>query len=154
MLSYFNHFKSESFKKYLVHWKKLIIIGIALLSPVLFMELSQNQFLYTFGYTFMYLGAGALLVGMIGADIGKSVISKCMAFIGARSYAVYLFHPIAAWIACKTFNPMANFDGWFLWMMCYLVLSIIFGIGVFYSVELPILKIRDKLFPELIKKKV
>lgn len=152
VLSYWRHFHLESFFKFSQHWPKLLPFGIACLSPVVFWELSQSRFLYTWGYTLISVGTGAILIAMLGGDLGRGLPSRVMAFIGARSYSIYLFHPAAAWFACRNFNPTQNFDSWLTWACCYFVLSIGFGVGMFYIVESPMLKLRDALFPDLTKK--
>jgi peptidoglycan/LPS O-acetylase OafA/YrhL len=147
VISYWKHFNLEFFQSLLRKWFLLLIFGLVCISPAIFHELSQSKYIYTFGYTQIYLGAGCILMGMLGGNFGDNFLGKILAFIGARSYSIYLWHAAGAWIAGKLINPLAGFDGWFLWLVCYIVCSLGLGIGMFYLVEAPILKFRNTFFP-------
>jgi peptidoglycan/LPS O-acetylase OafA/YrhL len=147
LLSYWKHYENSNFEKITRHWRKLLAVGVACIAPVFFVELSQSRFIYTIGYTLIYLGAGALLLGMLGSGVGYGLTGKTMAFVGARSYSIYLCHAPAAWISGRNYNPTQGLGGWVSWVICYLLLALIFGLGMFYLVESPMLKVRNKLFP-------
>ena len=146
---------------YNYHWLKfneiakrfrypLLSAGVVLIAPVFFLE-HGTRFIYTIGLTLVYLGSGLILMAVIDSNLNSNLLVLGLARVGFYSYSIYLWHmPIATEIASAKqsflthWNREAN-------TIIYLLGSILFGILMSKIVELPMLKLRDKLFPSLVK---
>ena len=118
-----------------------------MLSPAFFFELSTTPYLYTVGFTQFYLGSGLLLMGFLGADYKLNAFTRCLAFVGARSYSIYLWHGPCSWFADKRFDVTVDLFNWTAYATNYYFGSIFFGILMAALVEFPILKLRERYFP-------
>jgi peptidoglycan/LPS O-acetylase OafA/YrhL len=78
--------------------------------------------------------------------MGTNRAARIVAYIGSRSYSIYLWHFPLAWFLHQ---PQAHLSmippGWFY--LLYLVVSVVFGILVSNVIEMPTLKWRDRLYP-------
>ncbi len=120
-------------------WPLAVAAG-ALALPAFFLEIGSGWYLHTVGLTGLALASGVLLLFALrwpGAW-------RPLAFIGAYSYSIYLWHiPVRffglAWLPREA-SPLAR-------GAAYLALSI--GIGIFaaWLIERPFLAWRDRLFP-------
>lgn len=141
LLSYCRYYYPLLFGRFQNRW--LLLPGIMALVPCFVFELETTPFIYTIGFTLNYIGSGMILLAVIGTS-PKSIISSAVAFLGARSYSLYLWHipvQLAAWRISSN---------WYLYAVVYLIGSIIVGIGMNVVVETPLLKIRDFFFPAAI----
>ena len=78
--------------------RQLLVLGAALFLPAFLFEVKTHPFMYTAGLTVLYLGGGAILLGSIYSRVPRNSLVRPLAFIGSRSYSVYLWHlPVFAW---------------------------------------------------------
>src|SRR5205814_1907553 len=73
-----------------------ILAGVFLISPG-FLLTQETPWMYTYGFTVLYLGFGAILIGMLSAPMELmprvlQVFLRPFAFIGGFSYSIYLWH--------------------------------------------------------------
>ena len=145
LLSYSAHFKpfSISGKTRIA----LLMIFIAAYIPPFTWTLETTRFIYTFELSALYLGGGALLLAVNGLE-SRSLPARGIAFIGSRSYSIYLWHmSMALWgvrLAQKLIGLHLN---WYGYAAVYLVGSIMAGIVMAEIIEFPIIRLRDRLFP-------
>jgi peptidoglycan/LPS O-acetylase OafA/YrhL len=137
VLSYLRAFEPLLFAR-IAHSRLTLIPLAAAIAVLAFIPLS-SPLMHTLGFTVLYLGFGALLLVMLvrvpGA--GATRLLKPVAEIGLNSYSIYLWHmPIALMLA----HTRALF-------VPYIASSIVLGILAAKLIELPTLRLRDRLFP-------
>ena len=152
LLSYYYHFHTEQTLAFARKYRwPLIAVGFLLLVPV-YTHVQWDYFVHTFGFMYAYVGfAILLLVSLTFAIPTKgpaSVPFRIVAFCGAYSYGIYLWHmPVKLW------GDM-YLQRWFGWdtslrreLLVYLIGS--FAVGIFFSaiIEYPMLRLRDRWFP-------
>lgn len=158
VLSYYFHFQKDALRRFLrprSHRIALALFSALLISPCIFLTF-HSFFTLTFGFTFLYLGFGALLLlSLLGEfslpgglrRIGSRVGSG-LARIGSYSYSIYLWHvPVAVWGLHRLHKIWPKKTGTVTDFVLYLIASI--GVGIFMAnlIEFPVLKLRDRLFP-------
>ena len=104
-------------------------------------------YMHTVGFTQLYVASGLLLVGFLGRDSKPTMSTNLLAFVGSRSYSIYLWHGPALWFADERFAVTANLFNWCAWTANYLGGAIFMGIAMAALVEFPVLKLRDRLLP-------
>jgi len=153
LLSYFHHFRHEQVQDLVKNnTKVLLVVSLLLLAPALRWSLF-DPFMHSFGFTFLYLGYGGLLLLAVYCVDDKKImdmkIFRFMARIGVYSYSIYLWHILLARVF-KYFVWPAHAH-YFLFscinLFIYIVGSVGLGIIMSLAIEMPLLHLRDKLFP-------
>ena len=104
-----------------------------------------SEFMSTLGLTTLYLGFGCLLARSVMLPTSNNLLARLTAWIGKHSYSIYLWHiPIRAILNRGQVN--------FTYFVFGCSVSIIFGAAMSKLIEIPSLKIRDRLFPAFSKK--
>jgi peptidoglycan/LPS O-acetylase OafA/YrhL len=149
LLSYFWHFYPLRFRALLYPWRRwLIVAGALLFLPAFVFPVESTPFLYTGGLTLFYLGGGALLVGLLLAPIPVNAVTRFLAFLGARSYSVYLWHlPVIVWGIPSLEMVVGGRLPFVVRAALYVAGSFAFGVLMAKLVENPALALRDRLFP-------
>jgi peptidoglycan/LPS O-acetylase OafA/YrhL len=129
-----------------------------LLSTV-FLFPRDSRLFSTFGFTWLYLGFGGVLLLSIylqGILRGKTArfmgaIGTGAAYVGMYSYSIYLWHGptnalfpgfVRRLLRVSSFNEYERFA-------VYAVGSLVIGITMSKIIEYPVLRLRDKIFPAL-----
>jgi len=147
VLSYFYQFHEAKFTEFVNRWRTWIFgLSLALLAPMFFIG-QYDRWMYTYGFSCLYLGYGLLLIGVVqlSLDIAPKVFYaplRALAYVGTFSYSIYLWHgfasTVASWIPSRfACARLASF-------YCGAIL-----IGVITSklLEIPVLRFRDYIFP-------
>jgi peptidoglycan/LPS O-acetylase OafA/YrhL len=151
LLGYWSQFHTDWFWAFIrKHHNLLTLLSLALISPcVIFGQPGDvvappNPFLYTFGFTCIYLGFGLLMclfllvpvpaTGLLG-HLGRS-----MAGIGKYSYSIYLWHLPLIFIMQKYSIMKAQSA-----LILYYPVCIFLGIVMAKVIEEPSLRLRDYL---------
>jgi peptidoglycan/LPS O-acetylase OafA/YrhL len=137
MLSYLPAFKPFLFVR-IAHSRLSLIPPAVAIALLAFLQLS-SPLMHTVGFTVLYLGFGALLLVTLDRVPGARAtkLLKPVAEIGLNSYSIYLWHmPIALMLA----HTRALF-------VPYIAASIVLGILSARLIEVPALRLRDRLFP-------
>lgn len=148
VLSYWRHYRTDWFFAMSRRYRALFsAAGMLCLVPAFVIEQETSWFVPSFGLSFVALGAGMLLWGLAGAEPGESRVARAMAFVGARSYSVYLWHiPVLVWGigAIVALHPRLT---WPQYVIAYFSGSILVGLAMHAVVEGPMLRLRDRLVP-------
>jgi peptidoglycan/LPS O-acetylase OafA/YrhL len=158
LLGYFHHFRPEVIPNLLKARKNRIgvaVLSVMLILPPFFLEV-QNAFILTFGLTFLYLGFGGLLVLSFYCPVAwpsifdrtVSRVGSALAYIGANSYSIYLWHRSTATWGLRSLARMLPFHlNYIAEFAAYATMSIALGILMARLIEFPVLKLRDHLYP-------
>jgi peptidoglycan/LPS O-acetylase OafA/YrhL len=148
-LSYLYHFR-RAFLETLVHGREtfLLVLGAALLAPAFIFRVETTFLVHTVGLTVFYLGSGLLVVVLVLRGLPDRPWVRCAAFLGSYSYSIYLWHLMGRselgmilWQRLRL-PPMSP-----LGVSAYILGSIAAGIAMAKIVEVPVLRVRDRLFP-------
>lgn len=158
LLGYLYHFRPLVLEKLLQPTRNRLII--ALVSATLLFSAyllpRENKFFATWGYTFVYLGFGGILLlslyvrGILPAPLAGIArkVGNALAFVGMYSYSIYLWHgPCGAWLpglVRSTIHFPTEEHGRFA---VYFAGSLVVGITMSRLIEYPVLRLRDRLFP-------
>jgi peptidoglycan/LPS O-acetylase OafA/YrhL len=148
-LGYFHNFRPQILSKLMSFpWRFLVsLVGILCLAPLAFFSL-DSQFTRTVGFTLLYIGFGTMLMLAIYKEPGRKVVEAGMfargiALIGVYSYTIYLWHfPLIV-----LFQPVARhwITNEYALFAIYFAASILVGVVVAKLIEIPILKLRDRM---------
>jgi peptidoglycan/LPS O-acetylase OafA/YrhL len=121
-----------------------LLASVLLLVPCL--TLSQtNPVLYTVGFTATYLGFGLLMLVFLETPLPDTGIAgriaRAFAHMGEYSYSIYLWHVTV--IVLMAGFPLRLKVAW------YLAASIITGICMSKLIEIPTLRLRDRLSEQM-----
>jgi peptidoglycan/LPS O-acetylase OafA/YrhL len=153
LLSYFYHFHTDGTDSITRRWRwPLLLIALALIVPEIYYPVENYYFTSSTGFTCLYVAFGLILLVSLTWDLPAtgpaSWLLRLLAFIGAHSYAIYLWHlPVKIWgptYASRWFGyqPTPAHD-----LIMYLSVSILLGIALSIVIEIPTLAIRDRFFP-------
>lgn len=144
-------------RKYRPH---IIAASLLLLLPEVLYSHEKSRFVYTLGYTFVYLGYGGLLVVLMQTTVGQgklgsligSPLGRGIAATGRVSYSIYLWQMLLAGSVIARFVYLFPFKSnpalhWLLVTAAAAVLAIVEGVLLARFVEAPPLALRERLFP-------
>ena len=147
-LSYIAQFHRAGFARIGRQYRiALLCTGALLLLPA-FVLPPDSRLLNTLGLTCCYIAGGCLLMGALSFDIPDRGIAAVLAFVGSRSYSIYLWHaPMLRW----GLPLLAGITGavwyWPIYFPLYLCGALALGIVMAALVEYPALRLRDRWFP-------
>jgi peptidoglycan/LPS O-acetylase OafA/YrhL len=169
LLAWAYHFRPMIFDAIGRHRNAIFFLGLGLIAPMAVLKLEDTPFVYTFGFTLLYLGYGCILAALVKTPVGEGWmgrflewrIAKVLAFVGVFSYPIYLFHKDTAQYLleplARTLLGAAAEHSWlilfepgpqyFVLTGLYVILAIAVGYAVGASIERPTLMLRDRLFP-------
>jgi peptidoglycan/LPS O-acetylase OafA/YrhL len=143
----------------------LMVLGLALVSPMMFLSMEKNPWIPQIGFTMLYLGYGAILcaalamnVNWIPASTGPARLAalflRAIGWVGLFSYPIYLWHqdlgrfPVQYMLDANLFNFTSNPAlQWLLATTLYFTLAITLSALIGKLIERPVLLLRDRLFP-------
>jgi peptidoglycan/LPS O-acetylase OafA/YrhL len=160
LLAYLYHMKPEMLARVGHHKWLLLIVGLALVLPMGFFEIGEHRWVWTIGFTMLYVGYGCILLACVytapgDGPLGRIIFSlpaRGLAWIGLFSYSIYLWQadlgliPEHKWIMPHLPKHPVSVN-WALSMGTYLALTILAGAVMAKLVEMPVLAFRDRFFP-------
>lgn len=144
LMSYWYRFHQDKFKR--IAAKPLWLIGLPLLVPTAICA-PTSMVMDTFGLTMLYLGFACILAWSIGLPQSKNFLARGLAWIGKYSYSIYLWH-LPLWAIL--YRGRMSFE----FFLVGVTISILFGAAMAKLIEIPSLKVRDRLFPQYGKRPV
>ena len=142
VLAWLVHFHGEKVTRFVRRWNWWLPAGaIALAAPAFIFDLAVTPFLFTFGFTALWFAAGLVLL----FAVHRSGKRGALAWIGFYSYSIYLWHIPVERIFLPLLLPRDLPPQ--LGMIAYFAASIVTGVVAAWLVELPFLRLRDRLFP-------
>lgn len=160
-LAYLQQFHGDALKTAVSGRRVLLAAGgFLMILPVMLVPNARlNEFVLTFGFSMNYLGFGAILLSLLYTKeqqglMGRllfSRIAKLIARIGYFSYGIYLWHMDLGYIPTLMILPfLAGLPGgctWLFAMVFLIACSVVGGVLSTLLIELPVLKLRDRLVP-------
>jgi peptidoglycan/LPS O-acetylase OafA/YrhL len=151
LLAYYYHFQPErlAFSR---RGKLLILVGsLLLIAPGVVLE-QGHFFILTVGLTGLYLGFGGILLLALTCKVPShkylNWLLLATAYIGLHSYSIYLWH-VAVKIQGR--HWMERYLPWDVgyWGGLALIIGASFAAGIVLAklIEMPVLALRDRLFP-------
>lgn len=130
-LGYYAHFNPESFRDAGKPW--VLALGVVFAASLVVMPDVPRL-------TFAYVVFTLIVAWAVNGPASKNPLARVLAWIGYYSYSIYLWQVI----------PMLGLehlpDRWFRFPT-YAVATIAFGVVMAKTIEIPALKVRDKMFP-------
>lgn len=159
-LSYCYHFRPRYTRIFARHPIAWISASCIMILPMALLPLT-SPFVWTVGFTLLYLGYGFICMTLVCASEGRPFFqrlfhhpaAKAVAFVGVYSYSIYLWHANTALDFLGFRLNRAPFDrvpDTFLWlfgMMSYVCLAVGVGFVMAKLIEMPMLKLRNRLLP-------
>ena len=148
LLSYWSNFHGKRFWSFArAAYPLLFAAGALLVAPIFFLD-HLDRWMYTYGFTLLYLGFGALLVAMLSLNVEAAPQAvrwgfRIVAYIGTFSYSIYLWH--LAWLHALMHSNITALP--YAGVAAYFVGAIAVGIVTSKLVEMPVLRLRERLFP-------
>jgi peptidoglycan/LPS O-acetylase OafA/YrhL len=148
LLSYWAHFHGSRFWGFVQpRYPLFLLVGAFMISPI-FIISQYDPWMYTYGFTVLYLGFGALLLAVLSIRVELlpqvvQALPRALARIGGFSYSIYLWHIPWLIILFKWGIIRIPYVG----LITYIVGSVALGITASQIVEIPAVRIRDRLFP-------
>jgi peptidoglycan/LPS O-acetylase OafA/YrhL len=147
-LSYLYHFRRQALER-VVRGREpwMVALGLLLLAPPFIFAIETTPAIYTFGFTAAYLGAGLLVLAFVVRELPDVRPVRVMTFFGRYSYSIYLWHwsaLVAVEHACQRLHRPPGSP---LALAVYFAGSLVTGAALARIVEIPALRLRDRLFP-------
>jgi peptidoglycan/LPS O-acetylase OafA/YrhL len=146
LLAYFYHYHSDRFRSLAKRLAVPVVgVGALALSLPFFYPLETTWWMPSFGLTLFYLGSGLILFGTVTRSFAGGRVLRTIAYVGSHSYSIYLWHlPVLAWLMPLVGRVSHRY---WIYAVLYIVTALFLGIAMARLVEMPILRLRDRLFP-------
>jgi peptidoglycan/LPS O-acetylase OafA/YrhL len=141
-LSWLHHFHGEKLAAFVARWRvPLVIAGTILALPPFFVPIESTRWMHTVGFTMLSAGAACWLLVAVHREGRQGVL----AWIGFYSYSIYLWHYVMSTLGMKYLSPADASP--LVQLPIYIGGSLLAGVLASKIVEMPILRLRDRLFP-------
>jgi peptidoglycan/LPS O-acetylase OafA/YrhL len=147
LLAYYWAFHRARLTEWVRRTTSLLLAGsLTFLLPCLLLRLENNFVVNTIGLTLNYLGFGGLVLLTMVAfqDRPTPRLLLPLARMGFFSYSIYLWH---AGVGVVTARNLPQHIGWPATIAVYLAGSVVVGVVAAKVIELPFLRLRDRLLP-------
>lgn len=143
MIAWFQQFHGPALAAFALRWRKPLLFSALILAlPPAIWTIGTAWGIHTFALTGLWLSAGMLLIVMLHSEAKRGVL----AWIGTYSYSIYLWHFTASMMFVPAILSGSQLGGW-LEFTTYLALSVGCGLLSAWFIEMPCIRLRDRLFP-------
>lgn len=160
LISYVYHYHAALFNYISTYRTQLLVASLIVITPFCLLVQQEHRVIYTLGYSLLYAAYGAILIFLITAPrsggswlrIRESYLVRLIAWIGTYSYSIYLWHYYIAIALSKPaarvlLNPINPDLRLALVAVFFVVTSVILGVILGKAVEIPMLHLRERMFP-------
>jgi len=147
LLAYLTTFHQDTVDRLAQRPVLLAITGLALIAPMASLDLFTCPFVSTFGYTFLYLGYGCLLMAALRSRVSTGQVGRLLAAIGFYSYSIYLWHIEVLRFVQQTTRATGSASEWCYVTALYVLGAAMVGVLMCRCIEQPALALRDRLVP-------
>ncbi len=153
-VAYAYHFHRPWLLAWSRRWRvPLFVGGAALYLPAFYFPLGSYWWLHSVALTGFAAGAAAMLIALLEIEPPRWHVFRGAAFLGSRSYSIYLWHAAVAVFAARVWLARASTAGpigWYLYFAGYVVSSLIIGIFMAALIEFPVLALRNRVAPSMV----
>jgi peptidoglycan/LPS O-acetylase OafA/YrhL len=148
LLSWVFYTDRARFDRWISHRFLIALVALAGLAFTLY-EGRHTPLMWSFGYTFVYLAMGALLLLGYSYEgrVTRFFLYRVVAAIGVYSYGIYLWHLSVRDPLSKICSHLPAYSQWGALLVSQYLAAIILGVVTTKAVEFPMLRLRDRLFP-------
>lgn len=160
VLAYWDRFSPARLSAWQAQPGCCLVAGLVLAAPTLMLTPEYSAWMAGPGLSLMYIGFGFVLLAARGWEEQRSalrpragLIATALQRIGIASYGIYLWHIDLAQVPVKKAVAMLLSRGvpgeivWVVTTAAYVLLAYLVGTIVMRVIELPMLALRDSLFP-------
>lgn len=148
LLSYLRYYRPDFFFAVARRGRwALLAAGIACFVPPFLFPVGRTPWLPTIGLTVLYVGAGMILWAVSDREPRASAPVKVLAWLGARSYSIYLWHIPVAVLGERVLAAFVPAGHLWVYVAVYVVGSLVVGVAMNAILENPVLRLRDRWFP-------
>ena len=148
LLSYFCHFHELKNKLLNVPTFAFILGGCALLAPAFIFPVEITKWVSVYGVMMFAVGSGLLVFASTRIENVEYLLLDRAAVLGSSSYCIYLWHmPINNLV--QLIMLKINLNSFWIYFFSYMVGSLIIGHVLSRIIEIPSLRIREKVMPKL-----
>jgi len=152
-LGYWYHFKRECLSGFVTrHLQVIYLVSLFLIMPAFFIPL-ETRVMVSAGFTCQYLGWGGLMLWSLHVRLEVprwlTRAGSLTGIVGYYSYSIYLWHMASRYWVCNSIARLLGLDGngFYIGFVLYLTVSILGGVAMAKLIELPALRLRDRLCP-------
>ncbi|MDB4990181.1 MAG: oatA 1 [Myxococcaceae bacterium] len=146
LISWLRHFHTEKFRAWTRAKPLLLTLGVALVTPC-YMARFDGWDVETWGLTSTYVGCGLMVAAVAMDDRSPGRVSRWLAGLGSHSYSTYLWHMAVK----RGFSVLRQRNvlvlPYFGELAAFVIASFLFGSLMSRAVELPVLRLRERYFP-------
>ncbi|MDQ5928954.1 MAG: Peptidoglycan/LPS O-acetylase OafA/YrhL, contains acyltransferase and SGNH-hydrolase domain [Bacteroidota bacterium] len=160
LISYLYYFKRDKLTSFFAINKiKLLVLSLLLISFTPFIDFEESIFVRTFGFTFVYVAFGILILhfltdisinNQLNTFLSKPIVD-CISKIGFSSYSIYIIHGFINWFFAliNTFVLNGIISQTFTFIITSII-SVLSGMFMTFYIENYFLKMRNKYYPSRI----
>ncbi|HUQ20257.1 MAG TPA: acyltransferase [Gemmatimonadaceae bacterium] len=146
-LSYLWAFDGDRLRDFVTRHQSVLAVAVSVAVPFLFLDLNQ-QFTAIAGFLLLALTFGTLVLLLLVRKAPFSRLAAVIGRVGLASYSIYLWHIPWSVAVPHIMNRLGiSADAWFVPLATYLIGSLIVGMTAAAVIELPVLRLRDRLLP-------
>lgn len=146
LMAYYYTYRAEDFKRVCGFVSPAVMgsLGAFFLLPSFIFARDTVRFIYTAGFSLVYLGSGLILAAAITTHYKANRPGDTLSSLGRYSYPIYLWH--------MPFAELSTYLNGFhhsriLYLITYFIAPMVLGVALSQWVEIPLLRLRDQRFP-------